>query len=98
MTQTEQRLLNYLKIHKRITALGALKSLGITDLKTVVCSIRKKYGFKVLKTGHVRVLTASGSHYFNMPEYTLTTEGEAKIWPVKKKFPQWVTAYQKQRV
>lgn len=91
MTQSA-RLLEYLRKHDRISALGAIKSLGITDLRKAICELRKIYGFNSFKTGSVWVQSNRGE-WFRMPEYTLTKQGREKIWPVKKPFPAWITEY-----
>jgi hypothetical protein len=89
MTKTA-RLLEYLRKHDRISALGALKSLGITDLRKSICELRKIYGFDSFKTGSVLVQSNRGE-WFKMPEYTLTKAGRDKIWPVKKTWPEWLS-------
>lgn len=93
----QQSLLNHLHTHGRISLLGAVKTLGITNPSAVVSQIRKQYGRGVIETKHVSVLNNSGTAWINLPEYELTTEGRNKIWPVKKTWPQWITQYENKR-
>lgn len=89
MTQTA-RLLEYLRKHERISLIGCIRSLGITNPSAIVSEIRKKYGKEVIKTGSVWVQSNRGE-WFKMPEYTITKQGREKIWPVKKTWPEWLS-------
>lgn len=85
-----QAILNHLKTSGRITLSEAAK-LDCFYLGKEISRIRKRYGKDTIVTSYKTVLTKHG--YKRVLQYCVSERGKAVIWPVKKPWKSWITAY-----
>lgn len=87
------RLLNHLRDHGPASTKEIENTCAIMHPSTIVSRIRAIYGNDTI-TGQWRTGRNKFGEKTKFMVYTLTKEGRARVWPIRKTFPAWINTIQ----